>query len=839
MGLQEYHSKRDFKKTLEPRGRKYSTKNKKIFVIQKHAASHLHYDFRLELDGVLKSWAIPKGPSLNPDDKRLAVEVEDHPMDYAYFEGSIPLGEYGGGDVIVWDRGEWIPPKNPLKALESGRLEFELHGEKLSGRWLLVRTRKMGNSKKSQWLLIKRHDQFAEDNVDILENDKSVISGKKLPDDTFETPVKKPVPTPKKKTTVKTALPDFVAPQLALLAEVAPQGENWVHEIKLDGYRTLCHKKKSNIKLLTRSGLDWTNKYKFIEQECKKIPADSVMLDGEIVWVDDNGVSHFQGLQNSLDNHRSNELFYYVFDILHFNGQDLQDYPLLERKTLLKKLLKETPSKKILFSDHWRGDGKNVLKSACHLHLEGIVSKEVQSIYQSGRTKNWIKSKCSKVQEFVIGGYTLQNKNNSLGALLMGAYNAQNEFQYIGRVGTGFNSAESTRLLEKLKKIKSEKSYFKKGSPVMTAHDRRRSMSFVKPALVAQIEFGAWTDEKILRHAAYKGLRYDKKAKTVTLEEKTLNTLVSQKEKQPTKKGPPVKEPPEPKDVPISNPDKILFAKAKLTKRQLADYYKTIQKWILPYVENRPLALLRCPNGVGKTCFFQKHTDINGVGLKSQKLHSELKNKPDEVLYVDSITGILELVQLGTLEIHSRGCKVHQVDHPDVIVFDLDPAPNVTFEKVKEAAFALKDLLDRLKLKSFLLVSGGKGLHLHVPIQRKYNFDEVKNFAKTVCDQLVNEYPQSFTTVISKSKRSKKIFLDYLRNGYGATAITPYSARAQSEATVAFPISWQSLNKVKSAKDFTVDKVLKILKTAKDPWADYFKLKQKLLLLDKLNNSNH
>lgn len=397
----------------------------------------------------------------------------------------------------------------------------------------------------------------------------------------------------------------------------------------------------------------------------------------------------------------------------------------------------------------------------------------------------------------------------------MGAYNAQGEFQYIGRVGTGFNSAESTKLLEKLKKLKSEESHFKVNSPKPTAHDKRRSMSFVKPSLVAQIEFGAWTNEKILRHAAYKGLRLDKKAKAVQLEEPKL------KKSAPT-------------EVAISNPDKILFPKAKLTKKQLADYYKTIEKWIMPYVTKRPLALLRCPNGVGKSCFFQKHQETDDVGLLSQKLHSELKNKTDEVLYIDSLTGLLELVQLGTLEIHSRGCLVHQIDYPNLIVFDLDPDPGVGFKQVKEAAIKLKDLLDRLKLKSFLLVSGGKGLHLHVPIEAKYNFDEVKNFAKIVCEQLAKENPNQFTTEISKSKRTKKIFLDYLRNGYGATAITPYSVRAQSEATVAYPISWQALKKVKTPKDFTVDRVLALLKHSKDPWTGYFKLKQKLLILDKL-----
>lgn len=814
MGLQEYRAKRDFKKTLEPQGRKASSKEKRIFVVQKHAASHLHYDFRLEFDGVLKSWAVPKGPSLNPHDKRLAVEVEDHPMAYAYFEGSIPEGQYGGGDVIVWDKGEWIAPKNARTAFEKGHIEFELRGQKLSGRWMLVRIRRMGSSKKSQWLLIKRSDQFADEEHDVLEEDKSVLTGVTLPEKTPGRRVK-----PKIRKIRKTKLPDFIAPQLALLAEAPPSGENWLHEIKFDGYRTLCRKQKEKIKLLTRSGLDWSSKYEIIAQECQKILAESLMLDGEIVWVDKNGVSHFQGLQNSLDSHKSDELLYYAFDLLHLNGEDLRETPLLERKMLLAKLIKNTGSKKILFSDHWQGKGSDVLATACKLNLEGIVSKNAQALYESGRNKNWIKSKCSKQQEFVIGGYTLQNSNKSLGALLMGAYNAHGEFQYIGRVGTGFNSQESTMLLKKLKKVKSDKTYFDINSPKPTAHDKRRSMSFVKPSLVAQIEFSAWTNEKFLRHAAYKGLRLDKKAKAVQLEEPQLKKSI-------------------PKDVTISNPDKILFPKARLTKKQLADYYKTIEKWIMPHVSKRPLALLRCPNGVGKTCFFQKHQETDGIGILSQKLHSALKNKTDEVLYIDSLTGLLELVQLGTLEIHSRGCLVHQIDYPNLLVFDLDPAPGVDFEQVKEAALAIKDLLEKLNLKSFLLVSGGKGLHLHVPIDTKYTFDEIKNFAKIVCEQLSKENPDKLTAEISKSKRTKKIFLDYLRNAYGATAITPYSVRAQSEATVAFPVSWQQLKKVKSPKEFTIDVVLKLLKKTKDPWTDYFKLKQKILILDELKSQH-
>lgn len=806
MGLQEYRHKRDFKKTLEPKGRKSASQQKLIFVVQKHAASHLHYDLRLEFDGVLKSWAVPKGPSLNPVEKRLAIEVEDHPLDYADFEGHIPEGQYGAGDVIVWDRGEWIAPKDPGAAFSKGHIEFELRGQKLSGKWDLVRTRR-STGKKNQWLLIKRNDQFADPEHDILDQDKSVITGLRLPEKS--TPRRK---KPKLKKIRKTKLPDFIAPQLALQSEIPPSGKDWLHEIKFDGYRTLCHKNKSQIKLLTRSGLDWSHKYKCIKQECAKIPADTALLDGEIVWVDNKGVSHFQGLQNSLDSQRSDDLLYYVFDLLHLNGEDLRAIPLLKRKNLLSELITKTGSKKILLSDHWQGNGSEILASACSLHLEGIVSKNTHAPYESGRGKNWVKSKCAKLQEFVIGGYTLQDNNKSLGALLMGAYNPQGEFQYIGRVGTGFSAKESTQLLAKLKKYKSGKSFFTAKSPQLSAHDQRRSLTFVKPELVAQIEFGAWTDEKILRHAAFKGLRLDKQAKSVRLEESQL--------------------------IALTNPDKILFPRAKLTKKQLADYYSTIQQWILPYIKNRPLALLRCPHGVGRSCFFQKHHETGGPGLLSQQVHSQLKNKSDEVLYIDSPAGLFELVQLGTLEIHARGCLIYQIDYPNLIVFDLDPDPGVNFAEVKKAALLLKNLLQRLSLKSFVLVSGNKGLHLHVPIAAKYSFDDVKKFSKAVCEQLAKENPGKFTTEMAKSKRTNKIFLDYLRNGFGATAIVPYSVRAQSEACVALPVSWQSLNKVKSAKDFSVDRVLKLLKRARNPWAGYFNLEQKLLILDQLKKLN-
>lgn len=829
MSLKEYKAKRNFTKTKEPAGKAIKTKGAKMFVVQKHHASHLHYDFRLELDGVLKSWAVPKGPSLNPKDKRLAVEVEDHPIDYATFEGEIPEGEYGGGHVIVWDKGEWIPPKNAEEQLKKGRLEFELHGQKLGGEWLLLRTR-MPGAKKNNWLLIKRDDENASVK-DITKEDKSVLSGvsvEELEDDMAgesSRPVKKA--KPQKKTKFLT-FKDLKGPELATLSDTPPVGENWIHEIKYDGYRTLCFKNKKDTKLVTRSGLDWSKKYNELQKECNDLAAESIVVDGEIVWLDDNGKSSFQGLQNSLEEGESSKLVYYVFDLLYLNGFDTRELPLSDRKKLLKEVLEQSDSEKILFSEHWDESGKSVFESACENHLEGIISKNSESHYSSGRNKNWLKIKCTNVQEFVIGGYTLQKENSAaLGALLMGAYNKKGNFQYIGKVGTGFNSQTSKKLLSEFKKIKSSKSAFDEKSP------KSKESLFVKPILVGNIEFGAWTDEKILRHAAFKGLREDKKAKDVFLDEVKVEKA-QKKVKKVVKKNSGKKT--EMKELEFSHPDKIIYPGDKITKQDLGDYYTDIKKWILPHVSERPLALLRCPNGEGKTCFFQKHIDTDDVGILGKKVTSKLKKKTEEIVFIDSNLGLQELVQLGTLEIHSRGCHVDEIDYPNQIVFDFDPDPGVKFEKVKDAAFVLKKILDELKLKSFIKVSGGKGLHVHVPIAPLYDWDQIKSFSKSVCEKMENEHPEKFTTNISKAKRKGKIFLDYLRNGYGASAIVPYSVRAREHAPVALPITWAEAKKLKNANSYTLKTVPKILKKRKDPWTGYNKVKQKIKLLDKFNS---
>jgi bifunctional non-homologous end joining protein LigD len=817
MSLKEYKAKRNFKKTLEPSGKKALGKGKKIFVVQKHHASHLHYDFRLELDGVLKSWAVPKGPSLNPKDKRLAVEVEDHPVDYATFEGEIPEGEYGGGHVIVWDKGEWIPPKDVHEQLKKGHLEFELHGNKLAGEWLLLRTRAFGPGKKNNWLLIKRNDESADTKKNILEDDESVLTRVSL--ETLEKDIKESKKPIKKKSKAKAKIQkknkflnfsDIGEPELATLTDTPPVGDNWIHEIKYDGYRTLCFKNKSSTKLLTRSGLDWSKKYKALQEECSKLPVDSIIFDGEIVWLDEKGKSSFSELQNSLEDGKSQDLVYYVFDLLYLNGHDTRSLSLIDRKKLLREVIEQSDSEKIIFSDHWDESGKSVFESACSNQLEGIISKNGDSHYVSGRNKNWFKIKCTNVQEFIIGGYTLQKNGASLGALLMGAYNAKGKLQYIGKVGTGFGQLDDKKLFSKLKKLKTTESSFEEKNPSSS------SIIWVKPELVANIEFGAWTDDKILRHSAFKGLREDKRAKDVVLEEVN---------KKPVKK---IKK----EKYELSHPDKIIYPKDKITKQDLADYYEAIHKWMVPHLENRPLALLRCPNGEGKECFFQKHVESDGQGILSKKVKSILKDKQEEVIYVESQEGIQELVQLGTMEIHVRGCVVDEIDYPNQIVFDFDPDEGLQFKQVKEAAFELKKILDRLKLKSFIKTSGGKGLHVHVPIAPLYDWDQVKNFSKSVCQQMENEHPDKFTTNISKSKRKGKIFLDYLRNGFGSSAIAPYSVRARSHAPVALPITWEETRKLKNANSHTLKTVPKLLKKRKDPWTGYKKLKQKIKLLD-------
>lgn len=594
--------------------------------------------------------------------------------------------------------------------------------------------------------------------------------------------------------------------QLATLMEQPPLGKEWIHEIKFDGYRTLCMKEKKQVQLFTRNGLDWTKKYRELKKEFERIPVESIVMDGEIVWLDKEGHSNFQGLQNALDEDQSEKLIYYAFDLLYLNGYDARGLPLRERKTLLEQIVKKTHSKKIIYSHHWDEDGDRVFHSACNNGLEGIISKNLNSTYISGRSKSWIKNKCKNAQEFSIGGFSLQKNGASLGAILVGARDNKGRFQYVGKVGTGFNNKASIEILKKLKKLKTNQSPFDVKSP------KGNECIWVKPSLVANIEFANWTEDKILRHAAFKGLRNDKKHQDIYLDFPVKKIQKDIKE--------------------ISHPDKVLYPEDEITKQDIVDYYKAIKKWIIPHLKNRPLSLLRCPSGYAHGCFFQKHIETDERGLLSKNVVSKLKDKKEQVTFIDSLEGLVKLVQLGTLEIHVRGGDWEHVDFANQIVFDFDPDVGMKFEKVKEAAFELKTLLDKLKLKSFVKVSGGKGLHVHVPIAPRYDWDQVKEFSKSICEQMEMTNPKKYTTTISKSKRKGKIFLDYLRNGYGATAIAPYSIRARVHAPVALPISWAEVKKMKNANGYHLKDVLPLLKRRSDPWKGFLTMRQKINVLD-------
>jgi bifunctional non-homologous end joining protein LigD len=781
VGLKEYRKKRNFRKTKEPSGGKISRK-KPIFVIQEHWASHHHFDFRLEAFGVLKSWAVPKGPPTEPGERRLAVEVEDHPISYAKFHGTIPEGEYGGGDVEIWDNGYWHTEKSIKEQLEKGHLEIELHGKRLNGNWLLQRTGK-DTGKKNMWLLIKRHDE------------------KKAADE-------KP-----KKRKKKDEWPGFVAPQLALLSDQVPQGADWLHETKYDGYRSSALIQKKSVRLLTRNGLDWTSKYSDLQDELKKLNLTSAILDGEVVVLDEQGKSSFSMLQNALSDRDSSSLKYFVFDLLYYDGEDLRDKPLEERKIILKKILKTRKSSKIFFSEHIRGRGDEMFRMACEEGLEGIVSKDRSATYHEGRRSDWQKIKCSKRQELVIGGYTNpEGSRQGFGSLLMGVYDG-NSLRYVGKVGTGFSDRGLMKLYQKLKKLEVKKSPFNEASP-----KDRASIHWVKPELVGEVEFGSWTADGIIRHAVFQGLREDKKSKEVH-EEKPAHLEKTKKVKAGKSKG-----------FVITHPDRIVYPEDKIKKIEVVNYYKSVSPWMMKFMAGRPLALVRCPDGIGPTCFFQKQADENSK-LTAVKKDNALDQR---IMYIDSEEGLLQLVQWGALEFHLWQSHQKTVTYPDQLVFDLDPDEGLSWEKVRKAAFRLKDLLERLNLECFVKTTGGKGLHVQVPIAPLYTWDQIKNFCKTVTMQLASEYPNDYTTNILKKNRKGKIFLDYLRNGFGATAITPYSLRAKSKPTVSVPISWTELKTLRRPDTFNIHNTLeRLAKQKKDPWADYYKMKQKINILKK------
>jgi bifunctional non-homologous end joining protein LigD len=818
MALTTYRKKRDFRTTSEPRGsaRKSKAAKGNAYLIQKHDARRLHYDLRLEMDGVLKSWAVTRGPSLVPGEKRLAVHVEDHPLEYGEFEGTIPKGEYGGGTVILWDRGHWAPIGDVKKGYTKGHLEFELHGEKLQGRWHLVRMAQKPRDKKQNWLLIKGEDAYvrSEDDPDILqERPESVKTGRVVEDVAGEAPgwssktgrIETEPKRPKK--AKKADFPGFVEPALASLRPNPPPGAKWLHEIKFDGYRLQAHIRSGKVRLLTRSGLDWTEKFgKEIRAILAALPLKEAIVDGEVVVEGAGHASDFSALQADLSEGRSDRMVFYVFDLLYLDGYDLRPAPLVERKATLRGLMPDS-SGALRFSDHFEENGDLVLRHACRLSLEGVISKLRDAPYRSGRCKDWLKSKCSARQEFVIAGFVPSSvSDKAIGSLILG-YFEDGKLQYAGRVGTGFTSRLATELFKRLDPMQIETSPFARK---LTAEEARQA-HFVHPELVAEVEFRSWTAEGVVRHASFRGLREDKQAAEI------------EREASPGGKRSAAPEPHATVTVKLTHPDRIYWKDVGVTKQGLADYYSEVWPRMGPFLVHRPLALVRCPDGVGKQCFFQKHA-WKGMNNEILRAHDPQDGEDEAIIAIDGLPGLLGLVQGGTLEIHPWGARLDDLERPDMIIMDLDPGDDVEWTEIIDAAREVRERLRAAGHESFVKTSGGKGLHVVAPLEPHVDWETVKPFTKGIADAMASDSPGKFVATVSKAKRKGKILVDYLRNGRGATAVSAYSTRARAGASVSMPLDWQELGPAIRPDYFTVmNAVPRLSALSVDPWAEFWK----------------
>jgi len=824
--LRTYSGKRDFSSTAEPmpatRGARSAGSQ---FVVQKHDARRLHFDLRLEFGGVLKSWAVTKGPSMRAGVKRLAVQTDDHPIDYLEWEGVIPKGQYGGGTMIVWDRGTWAPEGNPQASLKSGKLSFSLAGKRLSGRWTLVRMKPDGKGKKHNWLLIKGRDSHALSSGQPEPVDKameSAVSGttnKELerkrtlrPD--HQARARKSATfadaagLPRLPGARKAILPVFVEPSLAVSAPQPPDGPKWLHEIKHDGYRMQARIDGGRVQLLTRKGLDWTKRFPPVAKALENLPVQAGLIDGEIIVQEDSGQSSFSNLQGDLKAGRNNRFVYYAFDLLYCNGIDLRGVVLKERKRVLAGILAAAPSSfAVRYNDHLKVGGETILVQACRLGLEGIVSKREDSAYVSGRGEHWVKSKCMLRQEFVIVGFVPSAAvKNAIGSVVLAYYEA-GQLVHAGRAGTGFSAAESRSLRKTLEAISAGMPKFRKTPPGASMKD----VAWVRPELVAEIEYRGWSADRLLRQAAYKGLREDKPATDIGLETAAAAA--------------PTSKPSRVSAIALTHPDRVLWEEAGITKQALADFYSRIGDRILPHVAGRVLSLVRCPQGQGRQCFFSKHAWM-GMG-DAMRLVDTGGDRP--MLAIDGMDGLLSLVQMNVLEIHVWGSRAKDLERPDRMVFDLDPGEGMAWAEVRNTALELRQRLELVGLQSFVKTTGGKGLHVVVPLQPHANWDEVKAFSKAFAELMVADSPGRYVATMSKSRRRGRIFIDYLRNGRSATAIAAYSTRARPGAPVAVPVDWNELPDIASSDRFTVATLeQRLAHLRRDPWAELSLVKQKL-----------
>jgi bifunctional non-homologous end joining protein LigD len=859
MALEEYRRKRDFRKTPEPAGAAAPHEKpgaQLSFVIQKHAARRLHYDFRLELDGVLKSWAVPKGPSLDPGEKRLAVHVEDHPLDYGAFEGVIPEGEYGGGTVLLWDRGTWIPADpDPDAAYRKGSLKFTLNGEKLHGKWALVRMGgKAANERRENWLLIKERDKEAlpqsRDAV-VRDSPLSVATGRSLDgiaadrdwvwhsnrNDNEKPPVRTVAPQ-----TIagarKGRMPANLKPQLATVADRAPDGPEWLHEIKYDGYRLLARIEGGKVRLITRGGLDWTAKFPALAHRLGELPLDSALIDGELVHLEPEGTTSFSGLQDAISSGKTDSLNFFAFDLLYRDGWDLTAAALEDRKAALAEIISPQAQGMLRYSDHQVDRGPAFFGQACSFKLEGIVSKRRSDPYRSGRSRSWLKVKCRNREEFVIIGFTdPDGSREGFGALLVGYHDPNGKLRYAGRVGTGFNSSQLIKLRKRLESLARTASTAP--LPKGVSH---KGVHWIEPQLVAEVEFADWTADAIVRQASFQGLREDKDAEDVVYDPKTRTAVApaakpkkaSARPKQTASKKAETDEAQRARDgslmfegVRLTHPDRILYPGTNLTKLDVARYYAAASDWALPQLARRLLTLVRSP-AAGMKTFYQKHIgDEAPEAIK--RFNIDGQGEPEIYPYVEDLPGLIGLVQMGVLEIHPWGSRVENLEMPDRVTMDLDPDEGLPWQRVTQAAIDVRDALAGIGLESFAKTTGGKGLHVVIPLTPKLDWDEVKAFAKWLADSFVAQRPEDFTANMAKRARHGRIYIDYLRNGRGATAVGAYTPRARPGAPVSTPVSWEEIEKGVRADEFTVETVPQRLSAlSADPWGEIGKVRQSI-----------
>jgi bifunctional non-homologous end joining protein LigD len=801
--LDTYNQKRNFARTLEPEGLAEMAGAGLRFVVQHHLARRDHYDFRLEWDGALLSWAVPKGPSYDTHDKRLAVQVEEHPLEYRNFEGTIPKGEYGGGAVMLWDEGYWEPYGDVADGLRAGMLKFVLKGRRLKGKWALVRWKGKAGETKDNWLLLKEKDEYTQTGAGISEFTTSIRTGRTMTEIT-EGADGKITPNPFSSTGV----------QLAKLVHTLPEGEAWLYELKYDGYRILAYMEGNSVRLVTRNGNDYTARFPDVASSLADWAGGRAMvLDGEMVVTDAAGKTDFQALQNYLKKPQAQNLTYIVFDLLALDGADLRGRSLLARKEMLAALLEDAPQN-LHYSRHVSGNGKESLAAACKAGLEGIIGKKADSTYSGTRNGDWIKLKCAQRQEFVIGGYTLSEKKTSgVSSLLLGVYAG-------GGASTGLSEAGRQELAEKFAGLE-------RAAPPFRLAPQPRSkekITWLEPELVAEIKFAEWTEDDLLRQASFKGLRTDKNPRDVKREKaaaaseppsgKETESAMAVNTNSLTIEG-----------IKISNPDKVIFADPEITKGEVIRYYAQVAERMLPYVSHRILSIVRCPKGIAQTCFYKKHPGPGSQGIVTIPVATS-DGKMEDYFYIEDVSGLIAEAQMGTLEFHTWGSRVDELEKPDLMVFDLDPDAGMDLSRVRQGVQDMKSILDELALNSYLKTSGGKGYHVVVPLKPAASWEVFHDFARRVAQVMEQKWPDRYTSNVRKIKRTGRIFIDWIRNGRGATSIAPYSVRAREGAAVSMPIAWAELDTV-APDGVKMAEALRRL-NGSDPWQDFFQNNQQL-----------